>query len=170
MSRQKKISYALLLILGLFSISFIWLGEQSYVYRITREDGIIENITALFYLFGFITGLYVIFKYKPKRLLLPILWTVLCLIFLGEETSWFQRFLNYSVPAVENVNAQSEFNFHNLAIFKGDDLFVDGKLSKQGILNFLKSTQNIFRLGFFSYFVAIPLLMKAPLSCRCTLP
>jgi hypothetical protein len=161
MSKQEKIPYLLLIIFGLISITFIWLGQQEYVYKITREDGFIENLTAVFYLAGFIIGLITIFKIKNNRkaLLFPIIWTLLCFIFLGEETSWFQRLFNYSVPGVENVNAQGEFNFHNLAIFKGEDLFIDGKLSKLGIVNFLKSTQNIFRICFFSYFVIFPLLM-----------
>lgn len=161
MSKKERNSYILLILFGLISILFIWLGKQEYVYKITREDGFIENLTAIFYLIGFIVGLITIIKLKKHRnlLLFPIIWTFLCFVFLGEETSWFQRLFNYSVPGVENVNAQNEFNFHNLAIFKGEDLFVDGKLSKEGVINFLKSTQNIFRIGFFSYFVVFPFLM-----------
>jgi hypothetical protein len=161
MSKKERNTYVLIALFGLISILFIWLGKQEYVYKITREDGFIENLTAIFYLVGFVVGLITIIKLKKHRksLLFPIIWTFLCFVFLGEETSWFQRLFNYSVPGVENVNAQNEFNFHNLAIFKGEDLFVDGKLSKEGVINFLKSTQNIFRIGFFSYFVLFPLLM-----------
>ena len=148
----------ILLIFGLFWILFIWFGEPNYVDRITREDGPIEYLTALFYLLAVILGLITIFKRK-KKLLFPIVWTLLCFLFLGEETSWFQRIFNYSVPAVEQVSGQNEFNIHNLQIFSGDSLFVDGKLSKAGIINFLKSSQNIFRLGFFGYFLVIPILM-----------
>lgn len=161
MTKKEKLPHIILILFGLFSIIYIWLGEQDYVYKITREDGFIENLTAIFYLLGFIIGIVTISKLRNNRkaLLFPIIWTLLCFVFLGEETSWFQRLFNYSVPGVENVNAQNEFNFHNLAIFKGEDLFVDGKLSKLGVLNFLKSTQNLFRIGFFSYFLLFPLLM-----------
>lgn len=160
MQSNYNLSKVILLVIGLSSILFIWLGNQSYVYQITREDGIVENLTAIFYLLGFAFGVISIFK--NKQLLFPIIWTLLCFLFLGEETSWFQRIFNYSVPAVESVNAQSEFNFHNLDLFNGDKLFVDGNLNKIGIINFLKSTQNIFRLGFFGYFLAIPVLLYIP--------
>jgi len=161
MTKKEKTLYQIIALFGLFSVTFIWLGKQEYVYQISREDGVIENLTAILYLLGFIIGVVTVYKLRSNRkaLLFPIIWTFLCFVFLGEETSWFQRLFNYSVPGVESVNAQKEFNFHNLAIFKGDDLFVDGKLSKLGVLNFLKSTQNLFRIGFFSYFLFFPLLM-----------
>jgi len=138
----------------------IWLGEQSYVYQITREDGFVENLTAIFYLLGFILALRSVFK--NKQFLFPFIWAVLCFMFLGEETSWFQRIFNYSVPAIENVNAQNEFNLHNLDVFKGDKLFVDGQINRLGVLNFLKSTQNLFRIGFFGYFIGLPILLYVP--------
>lgn len=160
MLSKYNLTVRILFYFGLLSLLFIWLGKQSYVYQITREDGIVENLTAIFYLLGFIFGLRAIFK--NKQLLFPIIWTILCFFFLGEETSWFQRIFNYSVPAVENVNAQNEFNLHNLELFKGDKLFVDGQINKMGMINFLKSTQNLFRLGFFGYFVGLPVLLFIP--------
>jgi len=137
-------------------VLFVWFGEPNFVLEITEEDGFIEYLTAVFYLLGFILAFIAIFKRK-KRLILAIVWAILCFVFLGEETSWFQRILNYSVPGVENLSSQNEFNLHNLEIFAGDSLFVDGKISKAGIVNFLKNTQNIFRLGFFGYFLILPL-------------
>lgn len=158
MFKKHNLHYAILFLFGLFSILFIAFSKEEFAYKITREDGIIENITALFYLAGFIVGIITILK--TKKMILPIVWTLACFIFLGEETSWFQRLFDYSVASVESVNEQNEFNFHNLSIFKGDDLFVDGKLTKEGVLNFLKSTQNIFRIFFFGYFLIVPLLMS----------
>ena len=78
--------------------------------------------------------------------------------FIGEETSWGQRFFHYSVPAVEQMSAQNEFNLHNLEIFQG------GHLTNPsiGLSAFLKS-QNLFRLGFFSYFLVIPVMMYIPI-------
>ncbi|WP_353777537.1 hypothetical protein [Winogradskyella sp. 3972H.M.0a.05] len=158
MFKKENLNYIILFALGLLSILFIAFSTEAFAYKITREDGVIENITAIFYLAGFIVGVITIFK--TKKMLLPIAWTLMCFIFLGEETSWFQRIFNYSVESVESVNAQNEFNLHNLSIFEGDDLFVDGKISRQGVINFLKSTQNIFRIFFFGYFLIIPILMS----------
>ena len=45
---------------------------------------------------------------------MAIVWLVLCVLFLGEEVSWFQRVFGYSVPAVEAINSQGEFNLHNI--------------------------------------------------------
>jgi len=145
------------LIFGLAFVLFIWFGNADFVYQVTREDGFIEYLTAFFYLIGVILGILTLINNK-KLMFFAVLWTILCFVFLGEETSWFQRVFNYSVPAVEGVNAQKEFNFHNLQIFKGEDLFADGKIRKEGIINFLKSTQNIYRIGFFGYFLILPLL------------
>jgi hypothetical protein len=143
---------------GLIFILFMWFGNPEYVVEINDEDAFIEYLTAFFYFLGFILCLITIFKSK-KKLLFPIVWAILCFVFLGEETSWFQRVFDYSVPAVEQVNMQQEFNFHNLDIFIGEKLFVDGKVSKDGVINFFKSSQNMFRIGFFGYFFMLPLLM-----------
>jgi len=114
----------LLLIVSITSVLFAWLGELNFVDIITREDGLVESLTAIFYLIGLIFCCMLIFNNKKK--FFPIIWALLCLIFLGEETSWFQRIFNYSVEAVERVSDQGEFNIHNLEIFDGDELFVDG--------------------------------------------
>ncbi len=142
-------------IFGLASILYIWLGNAEHVSDLTREDGIIESLSAMFYLAGLLISIAAVCKSNSK--ILPILWVILCFIFLGEETSWFQRIFHYSVSEVEQINEQKEFNLHNLPIFQG------GNLSDSSIelSDFLKS-QNLFRLGFFGYFLAIPLLIYIP--------
>ena len=107
---------------------------------------------------GFIVCFIAIFK--VERILLPIFWAILCIVFLGEETSWFQRLFHYSVPEVEQINVQNEFNLHNLKMFHG------GSLTKSDIgLSDFFTSQNLFRFGFFGYFLAIPLLMYIP-KCK----
>ena len=78
------------------------------------------------------------------------------MIFLGEETSWFQRCLDFSVPAVENINTQSEFNFHNLNMIHGGQL-IDEEGHFQ--VNFQKifTSQSLFRMGLFVYFLILPI-------------
>jgi hypothetical protein len=95
---------------------------------------------------------------KNSKFQIPILWVVLCLVFLGEETSWFQRIFDYSIPEVEQINTQNEFNLHNLNMFQG------GRLTNSTIKlsDFFKS-QNLFRFGFFAYFLAIPLMINIPM-------
>ena len=160
MNSKYNFNHIILLIISVISIALVWFGEKSSVVNLTEEDGVVESITAVFYLVGFILGILTLLK--RKRLLLPIAWTILCFIFLGEETSWFQRILNYSVPNVEKVNMQNEFNFHNLNVFEGESLFIDGKLNKNGLIGFFMSSQNMFRLGFFGYFLLLPILLLIP--------
>lgn len=160
MKSNNNIKYIILLIVSLVALTLIWFGEESKIIELTEEDGIIESITAVFYLLGFIIGVISIFK--QKRYLLLIIWTLMCFLFLGEETSWFQRILNYSVPAIENANKQNEFNLHNLSVFEGESLFVDGKFNPSGFMGFFMSSQNMFRLGFFGYFLILPLLLFIP--------
>ena len=70
--------------------------------------------------------------------------------------SWFQRYLDYSVPVVENINAQSEFNIHNLNMMQGGQL-----IDEQGHfqVNFQKifTSQSLFRMGLFVYFLILPI-------------
>ena len=144
------------ILLGIVSILFIWFGEPDNVSVLTREDGVVENLSAIFYMVGLFVSFISIFK--AERILLPILWAALCFVFLGEETSWFQRIFHYSVPEVEQINAQNEFNLHNLDMFQGGRL-TDHTL---GLSDFFKS-QNLFRFGFFGYFLVIPLMMYNPI-------
>lgn len=156
---KRKLAIIFSFLFGLSFILYIFFGNEINVDKITQEDELVEYLSALFYLIGMILAAISIFKNK-NLIVFSIIWTILCFLFLGEETSWFQRILNYSVPAVEQMNAQKEFNFHNLEIeiFKSEHLFVDGKLNKEGVLNFFKSVQNIFRIGFFGYFLFLPIL------------
>jgi len=136
-----------------------YLADTQFVGVITREDGIAENVSALFYAGGLAVSLYAL--YKGRRVWLASLWAILCLLFLGEETSWFQRFFDYSVPYVEARSTQSEFNLHNLDIFgHGKGRFLDADGNVQFTQKSILSTQNLFRVGFFGYFLVLPLLFQ----------
>lgn len=148
------------LIFGVGWLVYLRLGDIDRILHISREDGLVEYATALFYFIGFIVGIYSI-KARKKYALpisVPIIWTFLCFFFLGEEVSWFQRIFNYSVSSVEAVSKQGEFNLHNLMIFSEGAFISEGKINKMTISEMLFSSQNLFRLGFFSYFLIIPVL------------
>ena len=124
--------------------------------RIALEDGPAEYLQALFYVGGLVASVWAFMRGYNR--LLAGLWAVLCLLFFGEETSWMQRIFDYSVPSVEATSSQGEFNLHNQFIFGSGRLLAEG-----GGLNFslsaLLNSQNIFRLGFFIYFLALPVMM-----------
>ena len=144
-----------LFVVGIASILCIGLGAPSLVADLTREDGVVENLSAIFY--GIACMVCFISLFKSDHTTLALIWTVLCLIFLGEETSWFQRFFDYSVPWFEHINAQKEFILHNLGSLQGGSL----PGSSAGLGSLLKS-QNLFRIGFFGYFLILPLLAGLP--------
>lgn len=154
MNNQRKIILFAFLV-GIFSVLFIRLGEADFVSAITREDGEIENLTAVFYLIAFVLCLFT--YVKNRKFYLALIWVFLCFVFLGEETSWFQRLFNYSVPTIEEMNAQEEFNIHNLEVFQGG-----GILGDSFSLGSLLKSQNLFRIGFFGYFLILPLLSFIP--------
>jgi hypothetical protein len=138
--------------LAILLLIYLLLGNREDVAFLTREDGVVESLTALFYLFGLLVCIRIL--YKGRWQLLPVVWAILCFVFLGEETSWFQRLLGYSVPAVENINFQHEFNIHNLNIFHGRS--ADFVTQKTGYK--LLNAQNLFRAGLLFYFCLLPLL------------
>lgn len=152
-SSRNAVITAATLVFSVAAILFVSLGEFDRVRNWTTEDGVFENLSALFYLIGFFIGVFYVVRFGFNAT--SVLWIFLCFVFLGEETSWFQRILGYSVPFVEENNAQGEFNFHNLSVFQGGSV-LDAEFQ---ISDLLKS-QNIFRMGFFSYFILLPILFR----------
>jgi len=89
--------------------------------RSPSESAFIEHLEAFYWLLGF--GFYLIALLKRRFLNRDwpwcLLFTSLCFVALGEETSWGQHLLNYTPPkAVVQINTQSELNIHNLHLAK----------------------------------------------------
>ena len=158
MTKEKKNRIFILLgVLGIGSFIAVWLGNENFIKMITEEDGIIENLSAIFYLAGFSLCLFRILKKTCGVRLWLYLWCFLCFVFLGEEMSWFQRFFNYPVlPFIKELNEQGEVNLHNLNIFQGGHWIGAISSKKYGLKMFL-SSQNIFRLCFLLYFLVVPI-------------
>ncbi len=133
----------------------------------TREDGIYENIGALFFLLAAIVFFIIVAnpkRYLPKdkkgRKLKTLYFSLLALLFFfafGEEISWGQRIFNYATPeAIKEINAQGEFNLHNITVFHGRT--PDGE-EKKGILA-LFTMHRLFYIAFLTYLLIIPLLFR----------
>ncbi|MFW8592827.1 hypothetical protein [Cribrihabitans neustonicus] len=92
---------------------------------LTAEDGFVENLTALLFLFSGLVFFWCAYKAhtSPRRkgpLLVFCLaaWGVLLVVFAGEEISWGQRIFDFATPeAIDRANKQNEFNIHNLSFF-----------------------------------------------------
>ena len=158
---KQTIFYAFLAIVGILTLVAAWAADDCTICEITDEGGIIESLSALFYFLGIICSLYfLVFKRSSFRTVLS-LWVFFCFVFLGEETSWFQTIFNYQTPSwMASVNKQQEFNIHNLVILQGGGWVDDGSVNKFNV-KMLFSSQNIFRMFYFVYFLIIPLLTYA---------
>ena len=144
-------------------LALVYFMDPQIVGSLTREDGLIENMTAVFFAGGMFASIYAL--YHRRMVVLAALWAVACLFFLGEEVSWFQRVFDYSVPFVEQNSTQAEFNLHNLNIINtGRVLNADGSL-EFSVMSIV-SSQNLFRLGLFGYFLALPLASLLPFVQR----
>lgn len=111
------------LILLLIIILIIWAEvSPEGLAKSSVEDGPIENLTAVFLglsCIGFIVVLKKsqFLKQHPGwwRYFFIIGWILLMFIFAGEEISWGQRIFGFDTPeGIKEVNAQDEFNVHNL--------------------------------------------------------
>jgi hypothetical protein len=146
-----------LVCVGVGLLDLIYLGGMegsrfSGALALSREDGLVETLSAAAYLIGFVTCALILVR-GPRTLIIAA-WMVLCLLCLGEETSWFQRIIGYNVSAVEQVNAQGEFNLHDLPGLAGVGWRdVD---SAESFMRVFFGSQNLFQMGFAFFFLLLP--------------
>jgi hypothetical protein len=146
-------------VLSIAAFLVVWLGDQRYMRALTEEDGIVESMSAVFYFCGLAVCIWYLLTTRGKSKLWAVIWAFLCLIFLGEETSWFQRIIGYATPEfMESMSAQEEINIHNLRFLQGGK-WTDGLSSGRFDVKMLLGSQNLFRIGFACYFLLIPLLL-----------
>ena len=118
-TRNEAILYGLplLVVFSLLLVSGTLAGKgyQSFnwVLTLTEEDKWLEVIHALGYLVGALVSAAGVFLLSAKKVFF-LIWLVLSVLFLGEETSWGQRIFNYEVASVQAHSLQNEFNLHNL--------------------------------------------------------
>jgi len=139
-------------------LSFAYLPKNAVAFIADGELSVVELLSAFNYLLAFIFAIHAL---KVSRGVLKahfVFWAFMCLLFFGEETSYLQHFLGYGTPEnIAQLNAQGEFNLHNLDIFQGGSLF---QLSNEGILKTVFTSQNLFQIGFVGYFFVLPFLFK----------
>jgi hypothetical protein len=104
---------AIVLAIGVAGAS-LELGNKALLEWFCREDGPVENLTALFYLLA--AGMF-IYANRGDGFRNIWLWGYAVLFFLvaGEEISWGQRLFCIDTPEVlVRVNVQGEANLHNI--------------------------------------------------------
>ncbi len=117
------------LIFVLLSILLKWKYSYWYKRLLWQEDGITENLTALFYIFSCFISLKIsvsFYKEKFKLSSLPYLALAIVFFFIGmEEISWGQRILDLPTPEYfAKFNKQDELTIHNLESFPIHALYI----------------------------------------------
>lgn len=149
-------SYTLYFYIAVFSLLILYAVnyflDVEAAFKLNDEDGFIESFTAIFF---FITAIVFLVLFIRTRAWI-LLFFVLAFVFgAGEEISWGQRVFNFDTPdSIESVNAQREFNLHNLNVFNS----VDEDGHKQGLSRFF-GFNTLFFLFCLAYGVLLPLLM-----------
>lgn len=146
-----KIAYLFLLVIFIIAIYLDQTDINYYDKQFAREDGIVENLSALGLFIipiMLITRLVRMWKLKPSFWRIGLIAMSLLFFFgAGEEISWGQRILGLeSGDFFRENNAQGETNLHNLVVG-------DIKINK---LIFSK----LMFLALFFYFVIFPFLYK----------
>jgi len=106
------------LVLG-FALTGLLFWVYSWPLNLTgplfAESGPFEIISAFAYAFAaLVAAMGVVRARSPLRWYI-VMWMLLCIVFFGEETSWLQHAIGYNTPeGVAELNAQAEFNLHNL--------------------------------------------------------
>lgn len=95
-------------------------GEKAFM-NFLREDGLIENLTALFLLASACVAFYrLILASRSYGKIHMLTWGIIALLFFfgaGEEISWGQRIFNFETTGFfRSNNLQQETNLHNLVI------------------------------------------------------
>lgn len=109
--------------LFIFTVYGMYLGRQGQAAfdPLVQEDGLVENLTALFLFGASMVGLYRVFEYrkmkKPLWVLTAALIAILFFFAAGEEISWGQRIFNIqSSEFFLEHNKQAETNLHNMIV------------------------------------------------------
>ncbi|MFT7227556.1 MAG: hypothetical protein ACI8PW_000131, partial [Methylophilaceae bacterium] len=153
LSTNKAIKVFIFLIT--FLIFLLFFRNERNTLLIT-EYGLIELLSAFFYL----VGIYICFKFIHTIKGLPkiyfSLWLILTVVFFGEETSYLQHYIGYDTPQFFlGNNAQQELNFHNITTTGGS--LIDAINNNNFDLSMLLKSQNLFNIGFIFYFLALPI-------------
>ena len=140
--------------------------DSQQILTLTKEDGPVESIGAVFFFLTSTLFFFLFFQdnsgndfwfFRMKKNVF-----FLCLgltFFLGfaEEISWGQRIFNISTPeSIKEINLQQELNIHNLYIFHADD--EEGK--RKSFFALLLNIDRLFSMFWFLYCVAIPILVR----------
>ena len=155
---------ALLVIAAAYCVFFL---PRDTVYRLGREDGLFEDLTAVCFFAASLLFAVVywrsrgdandFFVFRTKRNVFFLLLALLFFFGGGEEISWGQRIFGWETPdTFQKANIQRETNIHNLKLFNRNDENWQGKT---GAAEFL-SAERLFSLFWLGFCIAVPVTYR----------
>jgi len=146
--------------------------------HLRREDGLIENLGAFFFLTASVLFFASYFKssgpgkdtatLRSKKNISYLLLAILFFVGFGEELSWGQRIIGWETPQfLKKINRQGETTFHNIRIFNTKLFFKGGGGNiERPVLSVIFDVQTWFFLFWFFYCVALSLINRYSLRFR----
>jgi hypothetical protein len=100
-------------------VAILYVANFHVLTYLTTEDGILEDLSAVFYLAAAIAFAYLSLT-KPFSIGSLALAAIFFVLF-GEEISWGQRIFGWGTPGeLQSINVQGETNIHNLDALNGN--------------------------------------------------
>ena len=117
------------LIFIIFFTLLKWKHPSMYRILALKEDGIVENLTSIFYFISCFISFSIALKYSTnsqKLYSVPYFALACCFFFIAmEEISWGQRIFGIQTPEyLMEDNYQGEMNIHNLKFFPLHALYI----------------------------------------------
>lgn len=114
------------------------LASERVLDAFAREDGVFENLTALYLFLTSLIFAVAFFRFRNSPWLLRLSYAGLALIFFlgaGEEISWGERIFGWNEQNfIRERNVQGELTLHNLEYFQGEDSILPVSISQLFIL------------------------------------
>ena len=129
MKRYKSRAAFLIITIVFLGLTYLpLLASESTVDAFAREDGIFENLTAIYLLAASVVFVAVFIRFRKSSWLLKLSYLGLVLLFFvgaGEEISWGERVFKWNDHNyIRDMNVQGELTLHNLKYFQGEEAVI----------------------------------------------
>jgi len=174
-SGHTRTSLTLLLLSILLALAYLimdsYILEPSVASFISREDGFIEQLTALLFLICSFQAALLFFRTESlNRKVFPTIFVIGFFLCFGEEISWGQRIFGWETSeAMRSINVQAETNIHNISGYFADHLFIAGTFLYGGVLPFIAKNSSVIRNFCFRIGLPVASLYLATVFCIASL-
>jgi hypothetical protein len=155
------------------ALPWVHVWSPEHFSRLGREDGIVENLSALLVLAASVVSLFAAWRVfrsreRPQAIVLLLVGLSGVFFLIGmEEISWGQRIVGFESPSFFRENLQGEANIHNFATDAFEDLYYSLAAVLLIVLPFVQDRTNAFTsfptIGFFIPSLSI-VFLSAPLA------